>query len=501
MDATNGKVLGSVNAHMHLPIASTTKIMTALLAVQFGDLSDRIRVPKSAFNYESDATVMGLHPGQIVTLRDLLYGLMLPSGADAANTIAIHYGGSEAGFVALMNREAVTLGMHDTHYANAHGLTAKNHYSSAYDLAVLAQYVSYQQDLMKVASTHSYTWNGHVLTNLNRVLYWYPGVDGIKPGYTDDAGLCQVLDVQRHYHHAVVVLLNTPNLDTDARNLLNFGLQDYSWVQSRLPGDNPAITQVGTDRLGRYVYFPASGHYIHGAFATAFMANGGYMGLGLPRTEPLHGGQTKVQYFQNGALSMDASGRVKRLSLGTLSFPAPKPTPTPSPVPSATPTPRATPREGTVVPGATASKPTPTPRPRATPTPRPATLTPTRTPGTLPPALTASMFLSFQHAHRSLLGSALSSLNKVKNYAFQIFTYGALLYDTQHHQVYRLPVGDRLLSGKRYLPDYPGNTYPPGFASLTILKAIGWLPHTTLQQLRPQHGNLQGSEGTERTSL
>jgi len=101
-DMDTDSVLVDNNGEKTLPMASTTKIMTALLALQMGRLTDRIRVPKAAFNYEADATVMGLHPGQTVTLKDLLYGLMLPSGADAANTIAIHYGGSESRFVQLM---------------------------------------------------------------------------------------------------------------------------------------------------------------------------------------------------------------------------------------------------------------------------------------------------------------------------------------------------------------------------------------------------------------
>ena len=104
MDANSGNVLMSWNAHLHLPMASTTKIMNGLLALELGDLNDRVKVPSTAFNYESDATVMGLRAGETVTLRDLLYGLLLPSGADAANTIAIHYGGSEARFVGMMKR-------------------------------------------------------------------------------------------------------------------------------------------------------------------------------------------------------------------------------------------------------------------------------------------------------------------------------------------------------------------------------------------------------------
>ena len=250
MDAATGNVLGAVHPHLRLPMASTTKIMTAIVALRLGNLSDRIRVPKAAFDFEADAAVMGLRPGEVVTFRDLMYGLLLPSGADAANTIAVHYAGSEAKFVGMMNAEAQTLGLHDTHFSDTTGLTSKNHYTTAYDLAKLARYATTIPTLMKIAGTLHYRWNGITLTNLNTPLLWYPGLDGIKPGSTDEAGLCQTLDAWRNGRHVVVTILNTPNLDTDARNLLNFGLRDFTWVQSRLPDDNPANTQAGTNTTG-----------------------------------------------------------------------------------------------------------------------------------------------------------------------------------------------------------------------------------------------------------
>jgi len=480
LDAGTGAVLAAKNPHLQLPMASTTKIMTALLAVRLGHLSDRITVPKSAFNFESDATVMGLHPGQVVTLRELLYGLLLPSGADAANTIAIHYGGSETHFVALMNQEAGQLGMRDTHYANAHGLTAKNHYSSAYDLAILGQYVSTLPDLMKIVATRSHQWNGHVLTNLNRVLFWYPGVDGIKPGYTDDAGICQVLDAQRGGRHVVVVVLNTPDLDIDARNLLNFGLRDFSWVQSSLPADGPALTLDGADGSGPYVYFPGSGHYVRGKLWTGYLANGGFLALGFPRTEPLWEGRGQVQYFQSGALAMSPStGRVARLALGLTPLPVQSPTPTPTrSVSTATPTPTRTPLEGTVPVTTPKVAPKATPKPTKTLPPPPGILQ-TPTPAPVAPPSTAQVFLAFQRAHRAWLGNPVSNLSVRHGYPVQIFTYGALVYEPKKKGTYLLPLGDRLLGARHYLPAHPGNVYPGSFAPLTILKAIGWSPYGT----------------------
>ena len=485
-DGDSGAILASLNPHVQLPMASTTKIMTALLASKMGRLTDRITVPRAAFNDEWDATAMGLHAGQVVTLRDLLYGLLLPSGADAANTIAIHYGGSEAGFVAMMNREAALLGMHDTHYVNAHGLTAAGHHTSAYDLAKLAEYVAGFPDLIKITSTRTYNWNGHILTNVNHVLFWYPGVDGIKPGYTDDAGLCQVIDVHRDGRHVIVVLLNTPNLDTDARNLLNFGLNDFSWVQSQLPGDGPWTTQSGNIGPSAWVYFPASGHYVRGALLSTYRADGGSATLGFPRTEQLHEGRTLVQYFQNGALIHDTSGKIYRLPLGLTPLPTPvitpRPSPTPHPSPSATVTATAPLHEATVGP-TSGVKGTPLPFVRPTGTPRPtapvARVTPTATP--FPPRglTTSSVFLAFQKSHPSLLGSPVSPMITAHGYGVQVFSYGALTYKQGTKNIMLLPLGDRLLAVRGYLPTHAGNTYPAGFAPLSAIQSIGWFPPTT----------------------
>lgn len=463
MDASNGQVLAAVNPHKHLPMASTTKIMTALVALDLGHLDDKITVPKAAFDYESDATVMGLRPGEVVTLRDLLYGLLLPSGADAANTIAIHYAGSEAKFVALMNHVAQVIGLKDTHYVDATGLSSNDHFTSAYDLAVLGQYVSYMPILLRITSTRSHLWNGHTLENVNRILFWYPGIDGLKPGFTNAAGLCQLLDVQRDGRHIVVSILNTPDMVIDARNLLDFGLRDFSWIQSKLPGDGPTLTQTGSDARGRYLYFPGAGHYLRGAFLNAFQPEGGLTALGFPRTEPLAEGTMQVQYFQNGALSFNPqSGKVQRLALGLDTVlsgqPAPKPFPTPTP----------TLYPGTGTPGPVR---TPTPHPRLTATPAPRqTATPAS--GSFP---TAGIFMSYQKWHSRRLGGAVSALLRVSGNSVQIFRYGALVAPPHSHAVTMLPIGDRFLAEHGFLPYHPGNVYPAGFAALSTLRAIGWL--------------------------
>lgn len=469
LDARTGAVLDAVNPTLRLPMASTTKIMTAILALKLGKLTDVITVPKSAFNYEWDATVMGLKAGERVTLKDLLYGLLLPSGADAANTIAIHYAGSESKFVALMNQEAAALGLNNTHYSDDTGLTSVHHYTTAYDLARLARYATGIPDLMTVVNTKYYTWNRHLLTNVNHVLFWYPGVDGIKPGFTNEAGICQTLDAWRHGRHVVISILNTPNLVTDARNLLNYGLGDYTWIQSALPGDSPNVVQAASDKSGPYVYFPVTGHTIRGAFRKAFDA-AGLQQLGFPRTEPLREGSLWVQYFQNGALAEDMHGHVYRLPLGTLTSAVPTPstrktshvlaaqssttrTPTPTPKPKP---------ENTVTPHPTPTRVTPTVAPTVTPIPRPTI---------------ASVFRAFQRKHSNLLGTPVASLFSRPGYEIQVFSYSALAYDTHARAVVQLPLGDRILSARGWLSGHPGNGYPAGYASVSALKAIGWFPH------------------------
>jgi D-alanyl-D-alanine carboxypeptidase len=451
LDAKTGKMLMSVNPHLHLAIASTTKVMTAVLALQMGNLSDRITVPKSAFNYEWDATVMGLKAGEVVTLKDLLYGLMLPSGADAANTIAIHYGGSESKFVALMNQKAAALNMRDTHYLTAHGLDTPGQYSSAYDLALLGRYAATFPALLAIASTRTYTWNGHVLQNLNHVVNWYPGADGIKPGFTDAAGLCQLLDARHGGKHVVAAILNTPDMVIDARNLLNFGLSDFTWHQTSLTGDGPGLTMTAGPSA---YYFPASGHYVKGKFWGAFRNDGQLQALGFPRTEPLKVGTAWVQYFQNGALSESASGKVTRLPIGL--------TPVPTPAPVSSP-------PGGQIPRRSAS-PRPKPLNPTSPTPEP-TASPTATPVPLQPD---KVFSGFLHKHPNMVGSPVSGAIKSNGYRLQTFRYGVLAYDPAHKTVWVLPLEDRILSSLGYLPEHPGNVYPSGFAPASVLKAIGW---------------------------
>jgi D-alanyl-D-alanine carboxypeptidase (penicillin-binding protein 5/6) len=225
------------NANMELPQASCTKIMTALLAVERGNLNEMITVgADAAALVRPDSSYMGLSAGEKLTLLDLLYGLLLPSGNDAAVAIADSIGGSVPKFVALMNQRAAQLGLTRTHFMNPHGLGEPNHYTTAHDLAVVAAVAMQSPTLVKITSTKEYiipktsTHKAYDLMTGDDLVPGarspYPGAIGVKPGFTGDAGYCQAFAAIRYGHLIVGAVLNEPSWQvriTDMRNLLNWG--------------------------------------------------------------------------------------------------------------------------------------------------------------------------------------------------------------------------------------------------------------------------------------
>ena len=156
-DITDGQVMYSKNAFERLYPASITKVMTALIAIKYGDLTDTVTVTEDAVITEAGATLAGIHPGDQLTMEQLLYGLMLPSGNDAGAAIAVHMAGSIDAFAELMNREAQKLGATGTHFMNPHGLTNADHYTTAYDLYLIFNEALKQPEFRKVTGTTSYT--------------------------------------------------------------------------------------------------------------------------------------------------------------------------------------------------------------------------------------------------------------------------------------------------------------------------------------------------------
>ena len=209
--------------------ASTTKIMTAILAIEKGNLEDKIKISSRAA--AMPGTRMGLRPGEEQTLRDLLYGLMLSSGNDAATAIAEYVSGAEDRFALLMTSKARELGMKKTTFKNASGLPAVNHYTTANDLALLAGYalknpVFTEIVQTKVASiTNSRSNVTRSLTNHNKLLWQYPYTTGIKTGYTRRAGKCLVASATQNDTTLITVVLKSGTMYNDSINLFDFGFQ------------------------------------------------------------------------------------------------------------------------------------------------------------------------------------------------------------------------------------------------------------------------------------
>lgn len=229
INTQTGETLYSKNANAVMAPASTTKIMTAILAIEKGNLEDKVKISYHAA--AMPATRMNLRPGEEQTLHDLLYGLMLTSGNDAATAIAEYISGSETRFAQLMTSKAHELGMKKTSFKNASGLPAVNHYTTANDLALLAEYalknpVFTEIVQTKVASiTNSRSNITRSLTNHNKLLWQYPYTTGIKTGYTRRAGKCLVASASQNDTTLVSVVLKSGTMYNDSINLFDFGFQ------------------------------------------------------------------------------------------------------------------------------------------------------------------------------------------------------------------------------------------------------------------------------------
>ncbi|HEY7268236.1 MAG TPA: D-alanyl-D-alanine carboxypeptidase family protein [Dehalococcoidia bacterium] len=231
IDEASGAVLYDKAAHEPLPPASLTKIATAILALESGGLDTPVTVDVDSASMRG-STIMGLEPGDRFSLRDLLYGLMLPSGNDAALAIARYVAGSDTAFVAQMNLLLVRLGLHDSHFENPHGLGGRNHVASAYDLAMLARYAMTLPGFFDIINARSYVAHGSrtiALTNVNSFLGAYAGADGVKTGYTRGAGQTLVASAYRKGHRVYAVVLNSPTRNDDAVRMLNWAFTNFSW--------------------------------------------------------------------------------------------------------------------------------------------------------------------------------------------------------------------------------------------------------------------------------
>ena len=226
MDACTGRVLYEKQADEQSLIASTTKIMTALVVCEQCNVLDRMKIPKEAVGIEGSS--MYLQEGEVLTVQELLYGLMLHSGNDAAVALAIYCGGTVEGFAQLMNDKAHRLGMDSSHFVNPHGLDAPGHYSTARDMAVLAAYAMENPIFRQTVSTKTVNAGNRSLRNHNKLLWQVEGADGVKTGFTKAAGRILVSSATRQDRRLVAVTINAPDDWQDHKALLEEGFSQYS---------------------------------------------------------------------------------------------------------------------------------------------------------------------------------------------------------------------------------------------------------------------------------
>nr|WP_276352281.1 D-alanyl-D-alanine carboxypeptidase family protein [Cohnella sp. YIM B05605] len=231
IDVTSGRILFSQRGDEPMKIASLTKIMTAIVAIEHGNLNDTVTVSSRAAGVEGSS--LYLKAGQKISLLDLLYGLMLRSGNDAAVAVAEHVGGSLGGFVYLMNKKAEELGLSRSHFANPHGLDQEGHYMSANDLAKLSAYALRNPVFAKIVKTRVRTapnpnepWD-YKWVNKNKMLTMYEGADGVKTGYTKQALRTLVTSATRNGQQLAAVTLNDGDDWADHRSLLDYGFRYF----------------------------------------------------------------------------------------------------------------------------------------------------------------------------------------------------------------------------------------------------------------------------------
>lgn len=255
--AESGEFLFLRNADKKLSMASTTKIMTSLLALEAAEPEREITVMKEMVSVEG--TSMGLQAGDSVSLRELVYGMLLQSGNDAANTVATVLGGGAEGFAEMMNARAESIGMQNTNFVTASGLDDEEHYSTARDMALLAAECMKNPEFISICSkkTAKLTYGNppyaRTLTNHNRLLWSYPDAIGVKTGFTKKSGRCLVSAARRNGITLIAVTLNAPDDWSDHKAMLDYGFSvcksslltcDLSQVKLKICGSDKGFVSV-----------------------------------------------------------------------------------------------------------------------------------------------------------------------------------------------------------------------------------------------------------------
>jgi D-alanyl-D-alanine carboxypeptidase (penicillin-binding protein 5/6) len=252
LDEASAQVLYHKEGHTPLPPASLTKIVTAVVAIEKGNLDEWVTVQVDSRKMVG-STVMGLRAGEQFTLRDLVYGLMLPSGNDAALAIARHISGSDMAFVAEMNALMKRLGLHESHFTNPHGLNAPGHVISPYDLAMLARYAMTLPAFREVVATPKYEAHGTRILKMGSMisgmLAWIDGADGVKSGFTEQAGKTLVFSAMRNGHRVFVVTMNSRMLEGETAELTEWAFGNFDWNPRAAPA-HVAMPQPAPDPGG-----------------------------------------------------------------------------------------------------------------------------------------------------------------------------------------------------------------------------------------------------------
>lgn len=235
LDQESGRILYSKNGNKILPMASTTKIMTAIVAIERGNIKDVVTVSTKAASVPGSSA--GLRAGDKVTLEELLYGLMLKSGNDAAVAIAEHIAGNVQNFVKLMNDKALEIGALNTSFITPHGLDAEDHFTTANDLAKITAYAMKNDLFAKIVATKEissgitgpfkYSYN-----NINKFLFRVDNSDGVKTGYTGNAGKCLVASVRHKFGRYICVVLNSADRWKDAEKLVQYASKNYIFIKA-----------------------------------------------------------------------------------------------------------------------------------------------------------------------------------------------------------------------------------------------------------------------------
>jgi len=240
MDVTTGTILFQKNIHQRMEPASTTKILTAIVAIENGDLTSKTTVSKNAARIEGSS--IWLSQGEVQTLEDLLYGVLLSSGNDASVAVAEHIAGNQDQFVAMLNEKARAIGARESNFVNPHGLPASDHLTTVHDMALITRYALHNPIFAKMVSTRQYVipWPGNdwdrSMTNHNKLLWRFDGADGVKTGYTRSAGHCLVASATKENRQLLAVVFKSQDMYADCAALLEWGFANFDLVRVTAAG-------------------------------------------------------------------------------------------------------------------------------------------------------------------------------------------------------------------------------------------------------------------------